>query len=201
MRYSVCWNTGKPMCKISCLMLLLAAVLAAATDPSSFPLWPGTPPGENGGLGPEKDTTKPTDSLIAGKPVVRLGPVSIPSMTLYRAPQDKNTGATVVVFPGGGYTILAMDLEGTEVCQWLNFLGVNWASPRDAARLWRTRSAPSAWCAIAPPFGAWIPNALESSASRPAAIWRQRSARISTGARTMPWTMPTSSVAGPTSRC
>src|ERR1035441_3385042 len=127
MRYSVCWNTGKPMCKISCLMLLLAAVLAAATDPASLPLWPGTPPGENGGLGPEKDTTKPTDSLIAGKPVVRLGPVSSPSMTLYRAPQDKNTGATVVVFPGGGYTILAMDLEGTEVCQWLNSLGVNCA--------------------------------------------------------------------------
>ena len=127
MRYSVCWNTGKPMCKISCLMLLLAAVLAAATDPASLPLWPGTPPGENGGLGPEKDTTKPTDSLIAGKPVVRLGPVSNPSMTLYRAPQDKNTGATVVVFPGGGYTILAMDLEGTEVCQWLNSLGVNCA--------------------------------------------------------------------------
>src|ERR1039458_7507973 len=72
MRYSVCWNTGKPMCKISCLMLLLAAVLAAATDPASLPLWPGTPPGENGGLGPERDTTKPTDSLIAGKPVVRL---------------------------------------------------------------------------------------------------------------------------------
>ena len=115
------------MCKISCLMLLLAAVLAAATDPASLPLWPGTPPGENGGLGPEKDTTKPTDSLIAGKPVVRLGPVSSPSMTLYRAPQDKNTGATVVVFPGGGYTILAMDLEGTEVCQWLNSLGVNCA--------------------------------------------------------------------------
>ena len=115
------------MCKISCLMLLLAAVLAAATDPASLPLWPGTPPGENGGLGPEKDTTKPTDSLIAGKPVVRLGPVSNPSMTLYRAPEDKNTGATVVVFPGGGYTILAMDLEGTEVCQWLNSLGVNCA--------------------------------------------------------------------------
>ena len=127
MRYSVCWNTGKPMCKISCLMLLLAAVLAAATDPASLPLWPGTPPGENGGLGPEKDTTKPTDSLIAGKPVVRLGPVSNPSMTLHRAPEDKNTGATVVVFPGGGYTILAMDLEGTEVCQWLNSLGVNCA--------------------------------------------------------------------------
>src|ERR1039458_6597974 len=122
MRYSVCWNTGKPMCKISCLMILLAAVLAAATDPASLPLWPGTPPGENGGLGPEKDTTKPTDSLIAGKPVVRLGPVSSPSMTIYRAPQDKNTGATVVVFPGGGYTILARSEEHTSELQSLRHL-------------------------------------------------------------------------------
>jgi acetyl esterase/lipase len=127
MRYSVGLNTGKPMCKFSCLTLLLAAVLAAAAEPTPLSLWPATPPGEKGALGPEKDTTKPTDSLIAGKPVIRLGPVSIPTLKLYRAPQDKNTGATVVVFPGGGYTILAMDLEGTEVCEWLNGLGVNCA--------------------------------------------------------------------------
>ena len=114
------------MCKLSCLFVLIAAALAAA-ESTPIPLWPGTPPGEKGGLGPEKDTTKPTDGLVAGKPVIRLGPVSNPSMTLYRAPAAANTGATVVVFPGGGYSILAMDLEGTEVCQWLNTLGVNCA--------------------------------------------------------------------------
>ena len=48
-------------------------------------------------------------------------------MTLYRAPAAANTGAAVVVFPGGGYNILALDLEGTEVCEWLNSLGVNCA--------------------------------------------------------------------------
>ena len=48
-------------------------------------------------------------------------------MTLYRAPAAGNTGAAVVVFPGGGYNILAMDLEGTEVCERLNSLGVNCA--------------------------------------------------------------------------
>lgn len=114
------------MCKLSCLFALITAALAAA-DSTPIPLWPGTPPGEKGGLGPEKDTTKPTDGLVAGKPVIRLGPVSNPAMTLYRAPAAPNTGATVVVFPGGGYTILAMDLEGTEVCEWLNSLGVNCA--------------------------------------------------------------------------
>lgn len=112
------------MCKLSCLFILVAAALAAA-DITPLPLWPGTPPGEKAALGPERDTTKPTDSLIAGKPVIRLGPVSAPTLTLYPAAAAANTGATVVVFPGGGYSILAMDLEGTEVCQWLNSLGVN----------------------------------------------------------------------------
>jgi len=44
-------------------------------------------------------------------------------MTVY-APTVKNTGAAVVVFPGGGYRILAIDLEGTEVCDWLTSKGI-----------------------------------------------------------------------------
>ena len=122
-RYSVSLNVGNPMCKILCLFVFVAAVLAAA-DSAPLPLWPRTPPGEKGALGPEGDTTKPTDNLVAGRPVIRLGAVSVPTLTLYRAPQGRNTGATVVVFPGGGYSILAMDLEGTEVCEWLNSIGI-----------------------------------------------------------------------------
>ncbi|MGC2297677.1 MAG: alpha/beta hydrolase [Acidobacteriaceae bacterium] len=76
-------------------------------------------------MGEEHDTTKPTDNLIAGRPLVRLGNVSVPTLTLYLAPKAKNTRAAVVVFPGGAYSILAMDLEGTEVCDWLNSIGVN----------------------------------------------------------------------------
>ena len=76
-------------------------------------------------MGEEHDTTKPTDNLIAGRPLVRLGNVSVPTLTLYLAPKARNNGAAVVVFPGGGYSILAMDLEGTEVCDWLNGIGVN----------------------------------------------------------------------------
>ena len=114
------------MCKLTCLFVLAAAILAAA-DSTAIPLWPGTPPGEKEALGPEKDTTKSPGPLVAGKTVIRLGPVGTPTMTLYRAPRENNTGATVVVFPGGGYSILAMDLEGTEVCQWLNSVGVNCA--------------------------------------------------------------------------
>jgi len=87
-------------------------------------LWPGMAPGEKGNMGEEKDTTKPTDQFVAGKRVIRLGNVSKPTLSFYRPPADKDTGTAVLVCPGGGYHILAMDLEGTEVCEWLNSVGV-----------------------------------------------------------------------------
>jgi len=96
-----------------------------AAEPSNIiELWPNSAPGEKGDIGDERDMTKPTDGLIAGKPVIRLGNVSKPTVSIYRPPADRATGAAVVVCPGGGYHILAMDLEGTEVCDWLNSIGV-----------------------------------------------------------------------------
>jgi acetyl esterase/lipase len=77
--------------------------------------------------GPERDTTTPQMPLVAGRPLIRLGNVTEPTLTLYPAPAEENTHAAVVVFPGGGYSILAIDLEGTEVCEWLNRIGVNCA--------------------------------------------------------------------------
>lgn len=68
--------------------------------------------------------TKPTENLIAGKRLIRLGNVSQPTLTVYRPSKRKDTGAAVLVSPGGGYNILALDLEGTEVCEWLNSIGV-----------------------------------------------------------------------------
>ncbi|HEY6848249.1 MAG TPA: alpha/beta hydrolase [Terracidiphilus sp.] len=88
-------------------------------------LWPGAAPGAAAHPPAEADTTTAKDNLIAGKPLVRLGNVSVPTLTLYQA---QNSGAkpvpAVVVFPGGGYSILAIDLEGTEVCDWLTAKGV-----------------------------------------------------------------------------
>jgi acetyl esterase/lipase len=101
--------------------------LPAAPSPKVIALWPGAAPGDQGDIGEEHDTTKPTDGQVAGKPVVRLGNVSKPALTLYRPPPDKDTGVAVMVCPGGGYSILAMDLEGTEVCEWLNSLGITGA--------------------------------------------------------------------------
>ena len=90
---------------------------------TTIPIWPHGAPGAQPNPGPEIDITTAKDNLIAGKPVIRLGNVSVPTLTLY-SPKGKNTGAAVVVFPGGGYHILAIDLEGTEVCDWLNSAGV-----------------------------------------------------------------------------
>jgi acetyl esterase/lipase len=112
------------------LVLILALAAAApAFSQTTMPLWPGTPPGPSN-VAPgqqEHDTTKATDNMIAGRRVARIGFVSKPTIAFYPAPAGKNTGAAVVVFPGGGYTILAYDLEGTEVCEWLNGIGVNCA--------------------------------------------------------------------------
>jgi acetyl esterase/lipase len=104
------------------VLLLFLCLTASATEPMS--LWPAAAPGEKGDIGEEHDTSKPGDNLVAGRTVVRLGNVSTPTLTLYKPPQDKDTGAAVIVCPGGGYSILAMDLEGTEVCDWLASAGV-----------------------------------------------------------------------------
>jgi acetyl esterase/lipase len=88
-------------------------------------VWPGAAPGVPANLPAEADMTTAKDNLIAGRAVVRLGNVSVPTLTLYKAKGKSGAGPAVVVFPGGGYNILAIDLEGTEVCDWLNTIGVN----------------------------------------------------------------------------
>ncbi len=111
----------------ACLGWLCNSSLPAAQPPQVIVLWPGVAPGDQGEIGEEHDTTKPTDGQVAGKPVVRLSNVSKPTLTLYRPAPEKDTGVVVMVCPGGAYRILAMDLEGTEVCQWLNSLGITGA--------------------------------------------------------------------------
>ena len=121
------------------LALTLATVLAGfatachsqkpawqpAPGHSEIKLWPSAAPDGPVTSGPEVDTTNPQNNqLIAGRPLIRLGNVNDPTMTLY-APTSNNTGAAVVVFPGGGYRILAIDLEGTEVCDWLTAKGIS----------------------------------------------------------------------------
>lgn len=104
------------------LFLPLALTLALALSaPAAEPikLWPGKAPGETKDIGAEKLTEpkNPND-------VKRIGNVSEPTITVYAPPKDKNTGTAVVVAPGGGYNILAIEHEGSQVCEWLNTLGV-----------------------------------------------------------------------------
>ncbi len=84
-------------------------------------IWPGAVPDAKPVPGPEfAETTK---ELYAGKPAVVVNNVSRPTMTVY-SPKGTNTGVAVVVFPGGGYQCLAIDLEGTEICDWLTSRGI-----------------------------------------------------------------------------
>lgn len=89
-----------------------------------IPIWPKAAPDAVTYDGPEySQKVDRKDELVAGKPWLSDERVSVPTMTVY-APKGKNTGAAVIVFPGGGYQILAMDLEGTEVCDWLTSRGI-----------------------------------------------------------------------------
>ena len=89
---------------------------------TQIPIWPGAPPDAQPVAGPEKAETV-TKEPVAGRPWLAVESVSRPTMTVY-SPSGKNTGAAMVVFPGGGYQILAIDLEGTEVCDWLTSKGI-----------------------------------------------------------------------------
>jgi acetyl esterase/lipase len=90
---------------------------------TQVPIWPGTPPDANTlhVTGPE--TVSTSTETIGDKHVLVVENVSQPTMTVY-SPTGTNTGVAMVVFPGGGYQILAMDLEGTEICDWLNSKGI-----------------------------------------------------------------------------
>ncbi|MGI4827815.1 MAG: alpha/beta hydrolase [Janthinobacterium lividum] len=90
---------------------------------TQLPLWPGVVPDPQPVAGPETVTPSGKNSLIAGKEVLAVTNVTRPTLTVY-SPTGRNTGAAVVVFPGGGYQILAIDLEGTEVCDWLTARGI-----------------------------------------------------------------------------
>lgn len=88
----------------------------AEADGEQIPLWPvGTPLAR-------PDTDDPESvwyghKRIVGKPYQAVLDVTQPTMTIYR-PRAHNSGAALMVFPGGGYAALAIDLEGTEICDW-----------------------------------------------------------------------------------
>jgi len=86
------------------------------------PIWPASVPDARPAAGPEAVTIV-RKIPVAGRPWLAVSNVAQPTMTVY-SPAGKNTGVAVVVLPGGGYEILAIDLEGEEVCAWLAAHGI-----------------------------------------------------------------------------
>jgi acetyl esterase/lipase len=113
--------------KVSCAIVLAGLLLAPASQAATpgaapqvwqpspghtqIPIWPGAAPDTPPVPGPE---------TLKGGGVTN---VTRPTMTVY-SPKGQNTHAAVIVIPGGGFQLLAMDLEGTEICDWLTSRGV-----------------------------------------------------------------------------
>jgi acetyl esterase/lipase len=95
----------------------------AGAQQTTLPLWPNGNPEPTRVTAPEGDTTAAEHHMVAGKPSFRLTNVSKPTLAVY-PPKGTNTGAAALVFPGGGYVRLSMELEGSEVCDWLNDIGM-----------------------------------------------------------------------------
>jgi acetyl esterase/lipase len=114
--------------------LVLAAIGVALPAPALssrrlqvVELWPGKVPGDVGIPGEEKFIelkVKGKAYLVGGKPTQWKTNVSRPSITLYPAPKEKDSGVSMLICPGGGYHNLGWDIEGEEIAAWLNSIGI-----------------------------------------------------------------------------
>jgi acetyl esterase/lipase len=104
-------------------LLALVSVPALAQQPTLL-LWPNGNPEPSKVVGPEIDPTTDANRIVSGKVTVRVTNVSKPNLAVYSPGPGKNTGAAALVFPGGSYIRLAYNIEGTEVCDWLNSIGM-----------------------------------------------------------------------------
>lgn len=111
------------MKKGNLLFLLITNLITGSIMAQDKPiqLFPKGAPGEQTKL---IEKALPEGGKVGGASVLRLSGVSDPTITIYPASDEVSTGAAMVVCPGGGYEILAYDLEGDEICQWLNEIGV-----------------------------------------------------------------------------
>lgn len=108
--YSVCLLAG-----------FFVTAMAFAADPQVVDLWPGKVPGDVGIDG--RENSRIYESPIVG-PTKLITNVTKPTLTLYQPPKDKNTGTAMIICPGGGYHNLFWELEGEEVAEWLNSVGM-----------------------------------------------------------------------------
>jgi acetyl esterase/lipase len=95
---------------------LLNVALLQAVQPQEIILRPDLPAGE------EWYTPEPMNQHVKSPTEKWVRKVKRPVMEVYAAPQPN--GTAVVVAPGGGFTILAIEHEGRDVAKWLNQRGV-----------------------------------------------------------------------------
>jgi acetyl esterase/lipase len=110
---------------IACLCLACPA--AGGEKPTVVELWPGKVPDETGKIGPETVRMSPKltrKEVEVTEPTRLVTNVTKPTLTIYRPAKEKDTGAAVLICPGGGYWNLYWELEGEEVAAWLNSQGV-----------------------------------------------------------------------------
>lgn len=117
-------NGGRPMKTLPCVFLSCLVVTGAFAQSEPIRLWPGSAPDDPAGIPAEVAETSPADPATRTRPVTRVTNVTVPTITIYPPDPVLDTGAAAIVCPGGGYARLAMDKEGTEVCAWLNSIGV-----------------------------------------------------------------------------
>lgn len=93
--------------------------MSTLTTELTLNVWPQTAPA------PGKITDGKEEHIFGERNVTRTHHVSVPQLTVFPAPEspDGKPAPAVMVAPGGGYSILAYDLEGTEVATWLNSIG------------------------------------------------------------------------------
>ena len=106
------------------ILTIFLVISSASAQQQTLLLWPNGNPETSKVVGPETDPTTDANRIVSGKTTVRVTNVSKPSLAVLPPDSAKNTGATALVFPGGGYVRLAYNIEGTEVCDWLNSLGM-----------------------------------------------------------------------------
>jgi acetyl esterase/lipase len=113
------------MCTDLKILIVAACLFAGSTtamgQDNPILLFPGNAPGETAQLA---ERAERDGGSTGGKPTLLIMNVSEPTITYYPAHKETAGGAAVVVCPGGGYNLLAYDLEGDEICEWLNNLGI-----------------------------------------------------------------------------
>ncbi len=90
---------------------------------TQIPLWPNGAPDMKPPLPPERVVTGDTPDALDGPTSEGVFDVTAPTLTVF-PPQGRNTGVSMIVFPGGGFQMLAITIEGTEICHWLTAKGI-----------------------------------------------------------------------------